>query len=647
MKHGAKSFAAKSGYALLFMGIVPLFLVFWAFSTDARVSVPVPAPVGLEYPGILLGLGLMLSGTMALWKHGHGLPMNPFPPTHYVRVSMYRYLSHPLYIGFCLIVACASVIARSASGFWLVAPISILSCAALVCGYENHDLDERFGPQRARALVSLPANDESRPRKWDIASVYLLVFVPWLILYELAVMVGPASSSRSLALPWERHLPVVEWTEALYASTYIWSALTPLFAAKRKYLREFAISGLLLTAIGIMCFCLFPLVVPPRSFTPGTILGQLLAWERSHDTVAAAFPAFHLIWAMLSARLFMQSMPRFRIVWGIWAAAIAVSCITTGAHVISDLFAAFLLVLLVWRRDMLWTGLLSATEHLCNSWHEWRFGSLRIINHGVYAGLGALVGTLMVAALLPQTGAMPLLIMNLGGLLGGAMLAQALEGSSKLLRPFGYFGSIVGCAVALVFLWLSGAIDGWIFCAAFAIAAPVIQAFGRLRCLVQGCCHGQKTQLPSQGIRYCHPSSRVSRLAGMSGVPVYPTPLYSIVWNIVIALVLARLWFLTCSASLIVGLYFILIGLGRFVEESYRGEPQTLIVGRLRIYQWFCIGFLIVGAILTCISSPPAPGSLGWNWHLVPVAWICGLAAWAAMGVDFPASTRRFARLSG
>ena len=40
------------------------------------------------------------------------------------------------------------------------------------------------------------------------------------------------------------------------------------------------------------------------------------------------------------------------------------------------------------------------------------------------------------------------------------------------------------------------------------------------------------------------------------------------------------------SFSLIVGLYFILSGLGRFVEEAYRGEVQTKIVGGggMRIY---------------------------------------------------------------
>ena len=37
-------------------------------------------------------------------------------------------------------------------------------------------------------------------------------------------------------------------------------------------------------------------------------------------------------------------------------------------------------------------------------------------------------------------------------------------------------------------------------------------------------------------------------------------------------------------------------GMARFVEESYRAEPQTLIVGGLRLYQWLAIGSLRRGS---------------------------------------------------
>ena len=647
MQKPAESVAAKTGYAFLFVVVVPLFLGFWAFFTAPEIRVPVPAFAGLGYAIGILGIGLMLMGTAALWNHGHGLPMNAFPPPDFVTVSVYRYLSHPIYVGFCLTVAGVSIIERSASGFWLVTPVTVLSCLALVYGFESHDLASRFGLDRAKPLIRLPAADSSKPTRWDRLSIYVMVFIPWMVAYELAVMVGPNSQAWSAALPWEYNPPIVEWTELFYASAYLWVALAPVFAGKRKILREFAVSGLLATALGMFLFFLFPMVIPERFFEPRTIFGQLLKWEQSYDTPAASFPAFHFIWALLTARLFTQSLPKYRWVWIAWTAAIAVSCITVGAHVLADLAASSVAVLLVWNRKKLGTGLLQATERLCNSWKEWRFGSIRIISHGGYAGLGALFGVFIVIALLPDSGSIALLTVNLGGLLGGALLAQGLEGSSKLLRPFGYFGSILGAVLALIVLSRAGFADGWMLCAAFATAAPVIQAFGRLRCLVQGCCHGYKADLPSRGIRYRHPSSRVTRLADMAGIPLYPTPLYSILWNLLVFLVLGRLWFLGCSASIIAGLYFILIGLGRFVEESYRGEPQTLIVRKLRIYQWFSIGFLVAGAILTCLPSPPVPGLLGWNWNQLPVAAVCGAAAWVAMGVDFPASNRRFARLSG
>jgi prolipoprotein diacylglyceryltransferase len=64
---------------------------------------------------------------------------------------------------------------------------------------------------------------------------------------------------------------------------------------------------------------------------------------------------------------------------------------------------------------------------------------------------------------------------------------------------------------------------------------------------------------------------------------------YSILWNVVIAFAVTRLWLIHAEFSVIVGLYLILTGLGRFVEEAYRGEPQTPIIGGLRLYQWIAL----------------------------------------------------------
>jgi hypothetical protein len=117
--------------------------------------------------------------------------------------------------------------------------------------------------------------------------------------------------------------------------------------------------------------------------------------------------------------------------------------------------------------------------------------------------------------------------------------------------------------------------------------------------------------------------------------------------NAVTWVILVRLWVLGAPLSLIAGAYFMLNGVARFVEESYRGEPQTPVVGGLRIYQWLAILSLAAGAVLTTLPSGAAPG-------LPPVLDVrvlvgalgFGVACGLAMGADVPSGTGRYTRLA-
>jgi hypothetical protein len=123
--------------------------------------------------------------------------------------------------------------------------------------------------------------------------------------------------------------------------------------------------------------------------------------------------------------------------------------------------------------------------------------------------------------------------------------------------------------------------------------------------------------------------------------------LYSIASNLVIAVVLIRLRTLAAPDSLLVGIYFILSGCARFVEESYRGEPQTPIIAGLRVYQWFAVGLLLGGVALTMVRMAPNRVGIGPpSLPLVALAAVMFLVFAAAMGLDFPGSNRRFARLA-
>jgi hypothetical protein len=54
----------------------------------------------------------------------------------------------------------------------------------------------------------------------------------------------------------------------------------------------------------------------------------------------------------------------------------------------------------------------------------------------------------------------------------------------------------------------------------------------------------------------------------------------------------------------------------------------------------------IAGAAMTCAGSSPMPQSPGLRLSFVLLALLCAEAAWFVTGVDFPVSSRRFARLT-
>jgi hypothetical protein len=138
----------------------------------------------------------------------------------------------------------------------------------------------------------------------------------------------------------------------------------------------------------------------------------------------------------------------------------------------------------------------------------------------------------------------------------------------------------------------------------------------------------------------------VCRLAGLGGVSIHATQVYSILCNVVVGAALLRLFELHSSSTLICGVYLILSGCGRFVEEAYRGEPQTLVVCRLHLYQWIAILTVVAGAVLTTVAGSPIPPVASLRLSSILLAIGCGAAAWFVTGIDFPESSRRFARLT-
>lgn len=387
-------------------------------------------------------------------------------------------------------------------------------------------------------------------------------------------------------------------------------------------------------AIVFPLYWLAPSGAPRRPLAGHGWLAVLLGLERNSDPPIAAMPSFHVIWAVLVARLYR---PRWAGVT--YAAAVSVSCVATGMHYMLDVIVALALSPVLFNPQRLWDALRRAAERTANSWREWRIGPLRIINHSVYAGAAAFIQVVIVLAAAGPGREWKVLITAFSGLVGAAAWAQWIEGSTRLRRPFGFYGGLIGVGLScLIFR------ERWILLAAHCLAAPWMQAAGRLRCLINGCCHGSRTSA-SIGIRVTHPRSRVTRLANLTNVPIHATQMYSIVGNVALGLLLLRLWLSSCPLLLICGIYGIGSGVARFIEEGYRGEPQTPIVLGLHLYQWIAAATVVVGAALTSIGSnrPPA---LNFSSADLVIAGCFSCLAGAALGFDFPESNRSFARLA-
>ncbi len=253
---------AKALYAALFCLAIPAALVAWAAALSPLVPWPAWHSPWLGVILVLGGVTLMLAAFDSLRRHGCGLPMNAFPPPIYVSQGSYRWMRHPIYAGFCLAAAGAALATGSRGGTWVVTPMVILGCTAVVLGYERPDLERRFGEEvaRHRPLLHFPADGPSPPGVSDRVSVYVLILLPWLILYYLTAGLPTPPDAFSGWLRFERGLPVLEWTEIFYASAYVMVLLAPPLAKTRRDLRLFAAAGTASMAI------VFPSTWPCRLF---------------------------------------------------------------------------------------------------------------------------------------------------------------------------------------------------------------------------------------------------------------------------------------------------------------------------------------------------------------------------------------------
>jgi hypothetical protein len=606
--------------------------------------IPVPGWAGLVLA--MAGLGLMFSSMAALWMTGKGLPMNAYPPTRFVRSGPYSIVRHPIYFAFVAVVAGIAVAANSPAGFWIITPISALSVIGLVLGYEGPGLRARFGDAPGHVpLLGLPPPGRTYAPLTMRLSAAAIVFGPWAILYVVLSMVPAPIDALDLRLVWERNIALQGWAVWLYSAAYPVAIAGPLVLSTTGNLRRFVISGWFVTLLGFATMLLLPgraELLPVRGSEIEVFLMQA---NRSLDADWLALPSFHIAWVVLAAYCFAAARPGLRPLAMLSVGLVGLSCVLTGSHAVVDVVAGLALGMFGWHHSQVWHALVGWSERLANSWNAVELGPVRVISHAIWSGLAAFAGMLVVVILAGHDSPPEVVGIFLAGILSAGAWGYWLEGGNRLSRPFGYYGFLFGGLGALLGLTVFDPASAARLSAAFACGAPLAQAIGRMRCLVQGCCHGRSIEgLP--GICVTNPKSRVVALSELHGVPIHPTQLYSTISNLAIFALLLKLSVAGAPAAFVGGIYLVLSSLARFAEEQYRGEPQTPRFLDLAVYQWLAIGIFLLGILVTMLDGPSvAMGNFSLGASLM-LPYGAGAVAAVGMSVDFPKSHRRFSRLT-
>lgn len=633
MKTQNANLAGKIAYSLVFTVVLPLFLWWWAIRLSPVVTLPAVQSASGGLIMAALGGGLLLAGMYALWAIGGGLPMNAFPPPRYVQEGVFRYLPHPIYTGFASICWGVSLYAGSSAGFWMVSPVVAAGCAALVWGYENPDLKERFPAAQRSFRLGIPPDEMEAPAWYHRVSVYLVLLSALFIHGIVAwATVTPDRIEWSFLGP-GNFLPE-SWNPVLEIAAMVWILLAPLAAKTRQQLRQLYFSAL----VGGAAMAYIAMVIP----TAGSA-----HWWAGQETLLLAFGASLPVawfWVWLACEVYRKAFSAWQpLFYGI-AFLLTLGLTVNSTDPLTNILTGLAALLPGLYYPLIWEYLREQAERVANSWREWQFGPVRVINHGFYVGAASFLGMLLGGVLAGESYVMGTVVFGVIGVVSAGLWGQFVEGSDKLKRPFGYYGSVAGIVIAVFVLHWMG-LNVWVMLALFSVFMPWVQAIGRLRCLVNGCCHGAPTS-ERLGIRYFHPRSRVCFLSHLKGKPLHPTPLYSLLWLALAGGLQLRFWLAGMPPSFIFGMYLVLNGLGRFVEEAYRGEPQTPVFAGLRLYQWAATASVFSGMVLTAIPTgwPALAPGLTWS----SVGW--GLFMWGfvqfLMGIDFPKSNWRFSRLT-
>lgn len=238
-----------------------------------------------------------------------------------------------------------------------------------------------------------------------------------------------------------------------------------------------------------------------------------------------------------------------------------------------------------------------------------QLGGLTIHWYGVLVAMGFLAALWTASRRAPRAGISPEIIVDMGPwlMLGAIAGARALYVISYWREHFAnqpwreifmvhhgglvFYGGLIGASLATVIFTRMRRLSLWTMADVLAPSIALGHAFGRIGCLMNGCCYGRPTGLP-WGI--CFPPDHAT-----GGIPVHPTQVYEALLNFGIYLLLAWRYRARRFPGQIFALYLILYAVIRLFVEVFRGDyPIRYLGGVATPAQLLSVGILALGLVL-------------------------------------------------
>jgi phosphatidylglycerol---prolipoprotein diacylglyceryl transferase len=233
-------------------------------------------------------------------------------------------------------------------------------------------------------------------------------------------------------------------------------------------------------------------------------------------------------------------------------------------------------------------------------------GPLTIHWYGVMVAVGFLLGLWTAGRRALLVGIASEKVIDLGPwLIGGALLgARTLYVISYWQESFAnkpwteifaiwngglvYYGGLIGASLACILYTYLKKLPLWKVADIMAPSVALGYVFGRIGCLLNGCCYGAACNLP-WAIRF-----PVGNATGAPTYPVHPTEVYESLLNLVLYLGLAWMFRRKKFDGQIFGLYLVAYALERSFVEMFRGDYPVHYLGG-----WATPAHLVSIAVLT------------------------------------------------